>query len=118
MQHELEAWLGDTETTPEQRERLAAAADLIEARYPIPTDGTVEDVADDREQALTAAAQVILGDATPEELVGGYHDAQAATVAAHAAMTGAIIATEGTERELAARLGLARMTIRKALARP
>ena len=107
--HELDAWLGDTDATDAQRAALQDAAYTITRRYPDP------DLADDREQALTAAAQVILGDATLEEHVDAWRAARRIETERHAAMTGALIATGGTEVGLAARAGLTRMTVRKAL---
>lgn len=61
--YELEAWLGPAlpELTPEQVDRLHREAEAISARYPDPDD------ADDREAALTAAVQYLLGDLTVEE---------------------------------------------------
>lgn len=118
--HELEAWLNDTPTTAEQYQQLQAAWATIEARYPVPADGTPEDVADDRREAFTAAAEVILGDTTPEQHVDVWKAAQTAVVAAHPAMTGAIVAAvQAGMSEVAAaeRFGITRMTVRKALAR-
>ena len=61
--HELEAWLGPAleDLSPEQVDRLHREAQNIAARYPDPDD------ADDREAALTAAVQYLLGDLTLEE---------------------------------------------------
>jgi len=59
--HELEAWLGPAlkDLSPEQVDRLHREAEAISARYP--------DDADDREAALIAATQYLLGDLTLEE---------------------------------------------------
>lgn len=61
--HELEAWLGPAldDLTPEQVSRLHREAEAIDARYPDPDD------ADEREAALVAAVQYLLGDLTVEE---------------------------------------------------
>lgn len=61
--YELEAWLGPAldDLTTEQVERLHREAEAIAARYPD------DDDADDREAALIAAAQYLLGDLTLEE---------------------------------------------------
>lgn len=107
--HELTAWLGDTETTAEQRDAIRTAADTISRRWPDP------DLADLREAALNAAAQVILGDETLETIGGEYITARAREREAHAALTGALIATQDTEVRLAERAGVTRMTVRKAL---
>src|SRR5690606_15310302 len=61
--HELEAWLGPAleDLSPEQVDRLHREAEAIDERYPDPDD------ADDREAALTAAVQYLLGELTVEE---------------------------------------------------
>ena len=61
--YELEAWLGPAleDLSPQQVDRLLAEAEAIEIRYPDPDD------ADDREAALTAATQYLLGELTVEE---------------------------------------------------
>lgn len=61
--YELEAWLGPAleDLSPEQVDRLHREALAIHARYPDPDD------ADDREAALVAALQYLLGDLTLEE---------------------------------------------------
>lgn len=61
--YELEAWLGPAleDLTPEQVARLHQEARAIHDRYPDPDD------ADDREAALIAATQYLLGDLTLEE---------------------------------------------------
>ena len=108
QEHELTAWLGDTPTTDEQRASLHRAADMTDTRYG-------ED--DDRQAAFTAAAQVILGDATLDELAEAWTTARKAERDAMAALTGALIAESETtsENALATRTGITRMTIRKAL---
>lgn len=109
--YDIDAWLGDTEVTDAQREALVRAADRIAARWPDP------DLADTRERALTGAAQIILGDAALDEIGSAYVAARAAEQEAHAALTGALIASEGTasEYDLAERAGVTRVTVRKAL---
>ena len=59
--HELMAWLGPAaaELTPEQIERLSTEADRIDARYPHP------DYEEERQAALSAAVQYLLGETTP-----------------------------------------------------
>lgn len=109
--YEIDAWLGDTEATDEQRAAIQRAADRIAERWPD------EDDADAREQALIGAAQIILGDAALDELGRAYVRARAAEREAHAMVTGALIASQGTasEYELADRSGLSRVSVRKAL---
>src|SRR5690554_5937249 len=61
--HELEAWLGPAldQLTPDAIDRLHREAEAIDERYPDPDD------ADDREAALTAAVQYMLGELTVEQ---------------------------------------------------
>ena len=61
--HELEAWLGPalSDLTQEQVDRLHREAEAIKSRYPSPDD------VDDREAALTAAVQYMLGELTVKE---------------------------------------------------
>lgn len=117
---DLTAWLGDaaTDLTPDQYERLTDANRIIEARYPIPTDGEYADVAEDRDTALVAAMQVILGETSVEQLAEDYATAQRRALVAHAAQTGGIIAAVQTlpKVEVARLTGLSRPTIDKALA--
>ena len=54
----LDAWLGGTEVTDEQRAALLAASDEAYARFPD------ADETDDLSDAFTEAAMVILGDAS------------------------------------------------------
>ncbi|WP_372594899.1 hypothetical protein [Actinotalea sp.] len=107
--YDIDAWLGDAEATDEQRAAIQAASDAIGARWPDP------DMADSRRDALNAAAMVTLGDETLEALAEAWRDARAREQAARAALTGAIIASGGTEVDLARRAGVTRMTVRKAL---
>lgn len=110
--YEMDAWLGDTEATDEQRAALKRAAGEIGARWPDP------DNADVRAEAFTAAAMVVLGDATDVEVVDAYREARRAAREAQARMTGAIIAGQiiAPESEVAqaARLGVSRLAVRKA----
>lgn len=117
MPTDLTAWLGDTELTDDQMSRLTDANRIIEARYPIPVDGDYADVAEERDAALSAALQVILGETTVEQASRAYLDAQMRAMAAHAAQTGAIIAEvqTTTKVDVARRTGLSRPTIDKAL---
>lgn len=107
--YELDAWLGDTQVTDGQRAALHAAADAIAARYP------EEDLADSREQAFSAAAMLILGDDTLETIADQWRAARRLEQERHAALTGALIAADGSEVALAERAGVTRMTVRKAL---
>lgn len=107
----LDRWLGGFEVTPEQRASLHRASDMVAARYPD------KDLADDREAALSAAAKLILGDATLAEHRDAWVAARLAERAAMAALTGAIIAAAEHESEnaIATQTGINRITVRKAL---
>lgn len=109
--YEIDAYLGDTQVTADQRQRITAAAQAVAARYPHP------DLADDRERALSAAVQVILGDTDPDVIAATWHEARRVERDAHAALTGALIAVAPgvPETTLAARFRVRRMTVRKAL---
>lgn len=111
-------WLGpaaDT-VTDNQLEQLDAASAAIDARWPEP------DLADTREAALAAAAQVILGDGSLESFGERYQAARAVERERHAELTGALIAGStgarsgaGSESDLVARSGASRLTVRKAI---
>lgn len=111
---DVDAWLGPfaDQTSEEHKEEIAAAARRIDERWP------QHDLADNREAALNAAAQIILGDSTLEEIGGDWARKRAAEREAHAAMTGAIIATAGageSEASIARRSGMTRVSVRKAV---
>lgn len=59
--------------------------------------------------------QVILGQTTADDIVARWKNLSDQVQVAHGQMTGAIIATAGTETEMVARFALARMTVRKAM---
>jgi hypothetical protein len=107
----LTAYLGDSygDATSDQRARIIAAQSAIDARWAEP------DLADTRADAFIAAVQVILGDATLEQTAAAWRDLRERERTAHAALTGAIIATAASEHEIARRTGVARDTVRKAL---
>ena len=84
----------------------------------VPADGEPEDVADEREAAMSAALQVQLGETTLEEVSQNLVIARAEVARAMAAVKGAVIAAAAggaSETELAARTGLNRSTVRAAL---
>lgn len=108
--HELEAWLGDTEVTDDQRDQLVRAADMVAETYP--------DSTEDRERAFSGAAQVILGDDTLIGLSQAWQSAKAAERAAMDELRGAVIASSilgMSENAMTNETGIARDTIRKAL---
>jgi hypothetical protein len=112
------AWLGpaaDT-ITDDQLGRLDEVAATINARWANPDD------TDTRDQVLSGAAQVILGDDTLESLAAEWHAARQRERDHMAALTGALLASHtgdrsgpGSEADLIERSGVARMTVRKAL---
>ncbi|WP_163275313.1 hypothetical protein [Cellulomonas iranensis] len=115
---DLHALLGDAydETTPAQRDAVTAAVNAIAARWP------EADLQDTRDEALGGALRVILDGERDQDVVAQWHRAVAAERAAHARMTGAIIAAAAldpgeSEVARAARLNITRVTLRKALGR-
>lgn len=81
--HDLMAWLGDAanELTPEQIERVASEAALIRERYPD------SDEQPERDAALSAVVQYLLGETTPEDAARALIEARAQERAAFAAAT-------------------------------
>lgn len=105
---ELRALLGPAfdETTNEQRAQVIAACASIGGLYNS-GDGLAVD-------ATAGALAVILGNDTLDEIAAHWQAARAAEKRAHAQLRGAILATAGSERDVAARAGVARDTVRKA----
>lgn len=114
--YELMAWLGPAadDLTPEQIELVAEASRDIDERYPDPDGGR-----DDREAALSATVQYLLG-------VTGTGDASRALLTARteerrafvAAVQVAVMAhrVDGTPKAVAAReVGIGRMALLEAL---
>ena len=111
---DLTAWLGDTETTPEQYAHLQAASEMVTARYPGP------DLGGERVNALNGAAQIILGDTTIGDAGHAYSQAKRRADDALEELTGAIIGIKllhplTTEQQIADGAGVSRDTARKAL---
>lgn len=114
MDAELLAWLGPAakDLTPEQLERVAAESREIDERYPDP------DEQDEREAALSAVVQYLLGDTTAEdvnrELIAARTRERAAYVAA--LQVAVMLTRDGTPKAAAARaVGIDRMRVLKAL---
>ena len=108
--YELDAWLGDTELTAEQRTTLESAIDYLNTRYADDEDAVGE--------GMGGALMVILGDDTLEGVAAEWARARAAERDAMARLTGAIIAAAAQgqpETTIAERAGVNRMTVRKAL---
>ena len=109
------AWLGEAaaDATPEQIERLVDAANAIDGRYPDFTDAQTE-----REDALSGACRIILGDGTLRGIADGWRAAAARAESARCVMVGAITARslEGaSEYEIAGEALVQRTTVRVAL---
>lgn len=112
---DLRPWLGPAwdELTPEQRDRLAEESDHIAARYPDPDD------ADERETALSAAVQYLLGETTADELRERLTSARRQVALALAAskqyakMTKVDIGRGQSEETVAAAVGIERQTLRE-----
>lgn len=113
--HELTAWLGPaaTELTPEQTEHVADAARLIHEHYPD------SDQSNERDAALSAVVQHLLGETTPEEIRSALSAAIMAQAVARAAAIGmavAMVRADGTPKAVAARLaGVDRMALLEVL---
>ena len=106
--YELDAWLGDTELTAEQRTTLEDAIDHLTSRYADDGDAVGE--------GMSGALMVILGDDTLEGLGGEYRQAVAAAGEAHGRLIGAVIASRDLgPSEISRRSGLSRVTVTKAL---
>lgn len=111
------AWLGPAadDMTPDQRAAFNRAADRINANYADPDDSA------EASAAMSAACQVILGDAALADLGRKLADARRIAHEAMSALTGGIIGTVEaspytlSEVELAGQAQVARMTVRKAL---
>jgi hypothetical protein len=114
QRHEIEAWLGPAfeEMTEEQVDRVQREAERIEARYP------GEGYEMEREAALTAVTQYLLGEASPAGVGDELATARLGEMQARArAQQVAVMAVQDgmSEAEAARQVGLDRMTVRKAL---
>ena len=114
QRYELEAWLGPAleQLTAEQVDRIHRESDRIDDRYPDP------DQEDERQAALSAVVQYLLGETRPE-LAGmqlntaRYH---LRTAMAAAQQIGIMAVADGMGKSEAARaVGIDRMTLLKAL---
>ena len=115
--YELDALLGDTELTDEQRDAFARMVEAIADRYPGRDHGQHPDEGSITE-AMAGALQVLLGDDTLEGLSAAWQRARAAEREAMGRLTGAIIAAVQAgvpEVQVAERARVTRMTVRKAL---
>lgn len=111
---ELMAWLGPAadEMTGEQIQRLSAEYELIAAYYPDP------DEMGERDAALSAVVQYLLGDTTPQDAARELADARRRERQAYAAAlwAGVMAVRDDTPKAAAARLaGVDRMSLLEAL---
>lgn len=111
---EIIDWLGDAadDLTTEQIERIAAESRRIDERYPDP------DEQGERDAALSAVVQHLLGETTPEDAARTLIDARAAEGRAYAAalQIAVLLVGDGTPKATAARMaGVDRMSLLKAL---
>lgn len=114
MTDDLMAWLGPAadELTPEQIERVADAARDIEQRYPDPDEQR------ERETALNATVQYLLGEVTAEEANRALVEARLRERDAYvtALQVAVLRHRDGTPKATAAReSGIDRMGLLKAL---
>lgn len=111
--YELDAWLGDTELTVEQQDRLEREAAWIDQEYP-----DVDDL-QQRTVSLTAVVQYLLGETTVADVGVALGRARLAALDALTAakQTARLAALDGTcsESEAASLAGLDRMTLRRLL---
>ena len=106
--YELNAWLGDTELTAEQRTTLEDAIDHLTSRYADDGDAVGE--------GMSGALMVILGDDTLDGLGGAYRQAVEAASEAHGRLIGAVIASRDLgPSEISRQSGLSRVSVTKAL---
>ena len=115
MSTDWDAWLGPAadDMTPQQRKRFE-----VEAQAAIERIGDDPDDQDDRDAALSAIVQYLLGDTTLDQAGAERERTQAAARAASiAAQTMARLAVQDgvSEVQAARRAGLTRMTVRRAL---
>jgi hypothetical protein len=107
------AWLGPAaaEMTVEQRSRFEDEAALICEQYADP------DLAAERDAALSAVVQYLLGDTTPEEagrVLAAAREAERAASIAAQTMARMVCDDGMSEVQAAQTLALDRMTVRKA----
>lgn len=111
---DLMAWLGPAaeQLTPEQIERVADASRDIDSRYPDP------DYQSERDAALSATVQYLLGETTPEDANWALIAARLAEDRAYAAalQIAVMLHRDGEHKATAAkRAGVDRMSLLKAL---
>lgn len=116
QRYELDAYLGDfaDDLTEDQKADLLRASDEIDALYP--DDDDLDEYADERLAAFSAAVQYVMGDLDAASAGDNLLMARSASASAMAAARQiALMATANGAQEapLARQLGVDRMTIRK-----
>lgn len=109
--YEIDAYLGDTTVTEDQRAALRTALDQVAARFPEQGDTSATD-------AGAGAAMIVLGDVTLDVLAQQWARARREEREEWAKLVGAMIGAAATgmpETRIAETAGVARMTVRKAL---
>lgn len=111
---DLMAWLGPAadELTPEQIDRVRSEAEAIGQRYPDP------DEQPERDAALSAVVQYLLGETTPEDACRALIDARRREREAYVAaeQVAVMLVRNGRPKAAAARdVGIDRMSLLKAL---
>lgn len=114
IDNELTAWLGPAadDLTAEQIERVTAESREIDLRYPDPDEHR------EREAALSAVVQYLLGDTKPEDANRALIDARLRERDAYVAaeQVAVMLVRDGTAKATAARrAGIDRMSLLKAL---
>lgn len=108
--HDIDTWLAGTPLTDEQRDRFAEAWGAVSDRYPDPDDQ------DERDAALSAALQYLLGETVPADagrsLARARHQQLLATATARQIAIMAI-ADGATENALHGQLEVTRRTLRQ-----
>lgn len=114
MTDDLMAWLGPAadDLTPEQIERVRTEADAIARRYPDP------DEQPERDAALSAVVQYLLGETTPEDAARALATARQRERAAYVAaeQIAVMLVADGTPKaDSARRAGIDQTSLLKAL---
>lgn len=112
--YELDAYLGDfaDQLDDQQRRMLKVALEKLAERWPSP------DFTDEQTEAGNAVTELVFGDTTADQLAADYRAARDAERTARLRLAGVIVVESlaGTpESVIAERLGVTRMTVRKAL---
>jgi len=117
---ELDRLLARYKLSPNQRAELDKIWAHIQVRYPNPDDPESTKATDQQRRALTGAAETITG-TDPLTAVEKWREAQARQAETRENLTGVIHALKQSglsERKIAERLGIDRITVRADLGKP